>query len=112
MKHLMGLQPEYFNDVKNGNKKYELRLNDEKRKLIKKGDIITFLKEPDRIDGIDATVTDLVYFNNFAEVVENIDVNLLAFNKTKEDLIKDLNKYYSVEKQNEYGVVAIEVSIS
>lgn len=112
MKHLMGLQPEYFNDVKNGNKKYELRLNDEKRKLIKKGDIITFLKEPDRIDGIDTTVTDLVYFNNFAEVVENIDVNLLAFNKTKEDLIKDLNKYYSVEKQNEYGVVAIEVSIS
>lgn len=112
MKHIMGLQSEYFDAVKNGNKKYELRLNDEKRKLIKKGDIITFLKEPDRIDDIDAIVTDLVYFNNFTEVVENIDVNLLAFNKTKEDLIKDLNKYYSVEKQNEYGVVAIEINVN
>ena len=40
MRHLMGLQPEYFNAIKNGNKKYELRINDEKRKLIKKGDII------------------------------------------------------------------------
>ena len=36
MKHTMGLQPEYFNAIKNGNKKYELRLNDEKRKIIKK----------------------------------------------------------------------------
>ena len=111
MRHLMGLQPEYFNAIKNGNKKYELRLNDEKRKIIKKGDIITFLMEPDRINSIDTIVTDLIYFNNFSEIVENIDINLLASDKTKDDLIKDLNKYYPIEKQNKYGVVAIKVNV-
>lgn len=111
MRHLMGLQPEYFNAIKNGNKKYELRLNDEKRKIIKKDDIITFLMEPDRINSIDTIVTDLIYFNNFSEIVENIDINLLASDKTKDDLIKDLNKYYPIEKQNKYGVVAIKVNV-
>ena len=109
MNHNMGLQEDYFNAIKNGIKKYELRLNDEKRKQIKKGDIITFLKEPDRIKSMQAFVTDLIYFKNFSEVIEKIDINLLASNKTKEELINDLNKYYSIEKQVKYGVVAIKI---
>ena len=109
MNHIMGLQEDYFNAIKNGIKKYELRLNDEKRKQIKKGDIITFLKEPDRIESMQAFVTDLIYFKNFSEVIEKIDINLLASNKIKEELINDLNKYYSIEKQVKYGVVAIKI---
>lgn len=34
MLHQMKLQPEYFNYVKNGTKRIELRLNDEKRRII------------------------------------------------------------------------------
>ena len=109
MNHIMGLQEDYFNDIKNGIKKYELRLNDEKRKQIKKGDIITFLKEPNRIESMQAFVTDLIYFKNFSDVIEKIDINLLASNKIKEELINDLNKYYSIEKQVKYGVVAIKI---
>ena len=47
MLHKMKLQPEYYNDIKNGTKRIEIRLNDEKRQKIKKGDIICFQKEPE-----------------------------------------------------------------
>ena len=42
----MSLQPEYYNFILNGTKRIEIRLFDEKRKQIKLGDTIKFLKEP------------------------------------------------------------------
>ena len=57
--HVMNLTPAPMQEIRTGNKTIELRLNDEKRKQIKKGDIITFLKEPDRIESMKAFVTDL-----------------------------------------------------
>ena len=42
MKHEMGLQPKYFDYIKNGTKRIELRLFDEKRQRIRLGDIIEF----------------------------------------------------------------------
>ena len=109
MRHVMGLQKEYFIAISNGTKKYELRLNDEKRKMIHKNDIITFLMEPDRIENVDTMVTDLIYFDNFQDVLDKIDIKLLAPNKSREELLNDLNKYYSIDKQKKYGAVAIEV---
>ena len=42
MKHEMGLQAKYFDFIKNGTKRIDLRLFDEKRRGIKIGDIIEF----------------------------------------------------------------------
>jgi ASC-1-like (ASCH) protein len=42
MLHQMKLQPNPFEQIKNGSKTLELRLNDEKRQLIKVGDEIEF----------------------------------------------------------------------
>ena len=44
MTHEMKLQPKYFDYILNGTKRIEIRLNDEKRKKIKLGDKIKFLK--------------------------------------------------------------------
>ncbi len=46
MEHIMKLYESSFNDLKLGKKKREYRLNDDKRKLVKVGDIIKFLKLP------------------------------------------------------------------
>ena len=46
MLHKMKLRPKYFDCIKNGTKRIELRLNDEKRSIIQLGDEIEFLKEP------------------------------------------------------------------
>lgn len=42
MNHKMSLRNKPFNSIKSGTKTIELRLYDEKRKLISVGDIITF----------------------------------------------------------------------
>ncbi|MBR2741341.1 hypothetical protein IKD98_01090 [Candidatus Saccharibacteria bacterium] len=42
MKHEMGLQSKYFDYIKNGTKRIELRLFDEKRRQINIGDTIEF----------------------------------------------------------------------
>ena len=45
--HEMSLQPKYFDFIKDGTKRIELRLYDEKRRSIQLGDIIEFAKSDD-----------------------------------------------------------------
>ena len=45
MEHIMKLQPKYFEYIKYGTKRVELRLNDEKRKNMKISDTIILKKE-------------------------------------------------------------------
>ena len=44
MKYIMKLNPKYFEYMKNGTKEIEIRLNDDKRKILKTGDEIIFQK--------------------------------------------------------------------
>ena len=76
MIHIMKLKEQYFDCIKNGNKKYEIRLNDEKRKNIKIGDFIEFQKEPHLKDKIIVMVEDLLYYNSFYELC-NLIINFL-----------------------------------
>lgn len=47
MIHEMRLDPDIFEEIKDGNKTIEYRLYDEKRRKIKVGDKIEFKKRPD-----------------------------------------------------------------
>ena len=60
--HIMKLQEEYFNFIKNGTKQYEIRLNDEKRRRIKVGDFIEFQKEPTLEEKISIINQSIVVF--------------------------------------------------
>ena len=51
---IIHLDEDIFEVVKYGTKNVEVRVNDEKRRKLKVGDIITFLKRPDDIEKIDA----------------------------------------------------------
>lgn len=108
MKYKMGLQEKYFNMVQEDKKKIEIRLFDEKRRKIKVGDIIEFLKERERIEKIDTVVTDIKKYDNFEHALENLPINLITAEQ-KDIYLKDLNHFYSKEVQKEYGVVAIEI---
>ncbi len=65
------LHPEIFEQVVNGTNNVEARVNDEKRRKLKVGDIITVLKRPDEIETLNVRVTALKYFKTFTEIVEN-----------------------------------------
>ena len=110
MYHTMKLNEKYFDAIKFGTKIYEIRLNDEKRKQIKKGDFIEFQKEPLKEEKYIVEVEDLLYYKNFEELLQNSKMEELSSPKTKkEELIKDLEKFYSKEEQEKYGVVAIKL---
>ena len=111
MIHIMKLKEQYFNCIKDGSKKYEIRLNDEKRQLIKVGDFIEFQKEPELEEKIIVKVEELLYYKNFNELLNTLDISILApSNVSKEDLNNDLNRFYPIDKQEQFGVLAINLN--
>ena len=106
----MKLQEQYFNYIKYGTKEYEIRLNDEKRKKIKKGDFIEFKKLPLLEDEIIVMVEDILYYKNFSELLSNIEIKYLADSSVaKEELEETLESFYPKEKQEKYGVVVFKL---
>lgn len=112
MIHEMKLQPKYFNYILNGTKRIELRLNDEKRQTIKVGDTIKFLKEPNLDEFFLVKVIELIKYNSFLEMFNDYDISILSDNSmSKEELLNDLEKFYTKEKQQKYGVLGIRFEI-
>ena len=107
----MKLNEKYFEYIKSGTKRIELRLYDEKRKLIKIGDKIRFFKLPKLDEYIDVTVEDLIKYDNFKEF-NKYPIEILASKEmSNEELMKDLEKFYSKKEQEKYGVLGIKFKI-
>jgi len=108
--HKMKLNSTPFEMIKSGEKTIELRLFDEKRQKIKVGDKIVFT---DNTTGEthNTTVVKLHRFNTFNELYKSLP--LLKCGYTTENVDKatpsDMEQYYSVEEQEKYGVVGIEL---
>lgn len=110
--HEMKLQPEYYNYIINGTKRIEIRLNDEKRQLIKLGDTIEFKKNPELTESFKTKVTGLLRYNSFEEMFKDFDISILADKSiSKEELINVLEKFYTKEEQTKYGVLGIRIEL-
>ena len=109
MNFTLNIRKKYFDLIKNHKKSVELRLYDEKRKLINIGDIITFVSNETKEELI-AKVIKLHKAKNFEELLKNIDIEKTGF-KTIEDLNKNILEFYSIEKQNNFGVLGIEIKV-
>ena len=106
----MNLQPKYFDFIKDGTKRIELRLYDEKRRSIQLGDIIEFAKSDD--EKFKAEVVGLLWYSSFADLFEDFDISILADSSmTKQELLEVLGEFYSEEKQAEFGVIGIRIKI-
>lgn len=114
MLHNMKLNPSPFEKIKNGTKTIELRLNDEKRRKVKKGDFIEFSNTENPAEKILAEVTDMYYFNDFEELYNNLFLSECGYSKDgiKTANPKDMEKFYSKEEQKKYGVVGIRVRLA
>ena len=103
MKHGMNLQSKYFDYIKNGTKRIELRLFDEKRQKIKLGDIIEFTNPDGEMFAV--KVVGLLRYGSFEELFRNFDISMLAdASMTKRELLDVLNGFYPSEKQDEMGL--------
>ena len=106
----MKLRTKYFDCIKNGSKRIELRLNDEKRKLLKEGDIIEFTNRLND-ETLLVIVEKLYKYNSFEELYNNLDKLSLGYGEDDVADPKDMEQYYSQEEQSKYGVVGIEIEV-
>ena len=111
MMHIMRLHNKPFMLIKDGIKNIEMRINDEKRQLIKIGDNIQFVNRFTN-EIIYTEVINLYYFNNFEELYNNFDKVSIGYDKNDDANPNDTNKYYSKEEIDKFGVLAIEIKLS
>ena len=99
--HEMNLQPRYYDYIKNGTKRIELRLFDEKRQKIKLGDEIIFSKSES--DKFVAKVIGLLRYDTFEHLFNDFDINVLADDSmSKGELLDVLEEFYTPQKQKQY----------
>ena len=108
MKHKMNLHNEPFNLIKDGIKTIELRLNDEKRQLLKEKDLIEFTNR-ETLETINTEMIKLHKYLSFEELYKHFDKISMGYNIDDIADPKDMEEYYSKEEQDKYGVVGIEI---
>lgn len=110
--HDMSLRPKPFAAIASGAKRYELRLHDEKRKLIRIGDRIVFRCTADERFVV-TRVTSLTPFESFAELYRTLPLTQCGYTQENVHLAspRDMERYYPPEKQAMYGVLAIGVEV-
>lgn len=107
MLHKMKLNESPFERIKNGTKTIEFRLFDEKRQQIKVGDKIEFSKLPDLQEKLLVDVVELYREKTF----ENLFRKLYTDEEKIKQKSNSMYKYYSPEKEEQYGVVGIKISL-
>lgn len=108
MKYNMKLKNEPFNLIKNGTKTVELRLNDEKRKLLNIGDEIEFTNIYNN-EKLLVEILNLFKYANFEELYKHFNKEEMGYSTDEEANPKDMEAYYSKEEQKKYGVLGIKI---
>ena len=104
----MKVKEKYYKLLKSGLKTIELRLFDEKRQKIRIGDEIVFSNLDDESDSFTARVIKFYRADNFAALCHQISPQQAGFD-TSEDLVRVMQNFYSLNDQEKYGVLGIEV---
>lgn len=110
MIHKMKLQNDPFIKIKNKTKTIEMRLNDEKRKELKINDVIEFTDILTN-EKIYVKVTNLYYYKDFKELYKKHDNISIGYLENEVANPNDMEKYYSKDEINKYGVVGIEIKV-
>ncbi|MFD2211892.1 ASCH domain-containing protein [Virgibacillus halophilus] len=106
----MGLYSEYFQSIREGKKIVEVRLNDEKRRKIKVGDAIEFIKVPQQDEFLKVQVIDLKSYDTFEAMYNDIppeDFDCEGW--TIKEMIDGTYEIYTPEQEKEWGTLAIMI---
>lgn len=106
----MKLQPKPFAAVAAGRKTVEMRLYDDKRRQVKKGDEIRFTEEGTG-SVLRTRVIALHRFDSFAELYRALPLEACGYAPGEKADPADMRAYYPPEKEKQYGVVGIELEL-
>ena len=110
MIHYLTLVDFAFKAIKNKTKTIEMRLNDERRKNIKRFDEIEFT-HIDTKEKIYVWVKHIHHYPNFEELYKHFDKISLGYNKDEVANPSDMQQFYSKENIEKYGVLGIEIEL-
>lgn len=110
MKYKMHLKNGPFNRIKEGKKTIELRINDEKRQLLKERDLIEFINR-ETLETMIVEIKSLYRSSNFEELYKCFDKMSVEYDKNDLESPKDMEQYYSKEELDKYGVIGIEMRV-
>lgn len=105
--HQLQLTTEPFNAIVAGEKTIESRLFDDKRKSINLGDELVFTNREDTTQTISVRVIGLLNYQNFHNLISHNDPRKFG-GESVEWLENQINEFYSIDDQTQYGVVGIE----
>ena len=107
----MNLDAVHFENIKKGEKIYEVRLNDEKRQILENGDYICFTNNT-TLEIMVVKVTELLHFDTFEDMAKSLNYSDIGFNTLSEsEVLETYHTYYSKEKEHQYGVLAIKIEV-
>lgn len=99
-----------FEKIVSSNKVIESRLYDEKRQQINLGDQIEFVCNDDQSRKVIASVKALYRYPAFENLFSDFSPSLFG-GISKEELLKEIEIFYSKEEQSKYGVVGIKIEV-
>lgn len=108
----MKLYESSFNDLKTGKKKREYRLNDDKRKLVRIGDTIKFLKLPNLDEEFIVDVKNIEAFDNWHDCYSKYyDEDFKNRYDSVDAVVQDTygGGYYTKEESEENGIVVFSI---
>lgn len=112
MEHIMKLNKSSFEDVKTGKKIREYRLNDEKRKLVRVGDTIRFLKLPNLDEDFVVDVKGIETFDNWFDCYfKYYDEDFKDRYDSVDAVVQDTYErgYYTRQESEENGCVIFSI---
>jgi len=114
MQHEMHLNQKDYEQVVRGQKTLEIRINDEKRRLIRVLDTIRFENRANPSQFINVRVDKLITAANFKELFTLVDPFKAGWSKnvSAEKAARDMKKYYTNDSETKNGVVAIKIFLT
>ncbi len=110
MEHRMKLGDEPFIAIKEGRKTIEIRLYDEKRRMISLGDEIVFTENDNPSEApIRTRVIKLFQYPTFEELFANHDSAMFGGERDRKQLLERIKQFYSDADELKYGVVGIHI---
>ena len=105
------LHEKYFELIKNKTKTIEMRLLDEKRQQYQVGDILIFKKRPEETEIITTKIINLHKVKTFKDIYDKFDKVKLGYSENETAKPEDMQAFYTIQEQEKYGVVGIEIEV-
>lgn len=106
--HYYSLQPGPFSLIKTGQKTVEMRLYDDRRKLLQVGDMIVFTNTESKEEQ-SVIVTALAVFEDFSLLYQRFSKEELGYLHDEVANASDMEHYYSKAMIKKHGVLAISI---